>query len=285
MVKVLALVLSLASLPSGPEGPEGTEEMSVVPAGEFWMGRYRLWLIDEIGWQTEIRMDDRPMHLVELDAFAIDRTEVTNAEYARFVEATGHRPPFHWRKGDPPHDQPRLPVYNVSWEDARAYCAWAGKRLPTEAEWEKAARGGLEKKAFPWGDVFEPPAAETKETELPSEGESEEEAEVQKMAHYGYPEGPTEVARFPPNGYGLYDMVGNVWEWVEDGYELHYYSVSPHKSPEGPEKAPYRVLRGGSWADEDDRLLSVFYRNFSEPGTRVNTIGFRCARSLDADEP
>jgi sulfatase modifying factor 1 len=172
-----------------------------------------------------------------------------------------------WRKGDPPHDAPRLPVYNVSWEDARAHGAWVGKRLPTEAEWDKAARGGLEKKAFPWGDVFEPPSEEAKETAPASEGDGDDEAEVQRVAHFGYPEGPT------------------VWEWVEDGYELHDYSVSPRKNPKGPDEAPYRVIGGGSWADRDDRLLSVSYRNFNEPDTRVNTIGFRCARSLEADEP
>lgn len=269
MPVLLALVVSLASVP---------EDMAVVPAGDFWMGRYRMWLLDEIGWQTEIRMDDRPMHLVHVDAFAIDRTEVTNRDYGRFVEATGHRIPFHWRKGDPPREEPRLPVYNVSWDDARAYCAWAGRRLPTEAEWEKAARGGLEKKAFPWGDVFEPVA------EGPPVSEGEEQAsETTPMAHYGYPEGPTEVASFPANGYGLFDTVGNVWEWVADGYELHYYSVSPRRNPKGPEDAPYRVIRGGSWADRDDRLLSVFYRNFSEPATRTSTIGFRCAASLELE--
>ena len=140
------------------------EGEALVPAGDFWMGRHRLWFIDEIGWQAEVRMDDRPEHLVYLETFAIDRHEVTNEAYRRFVEETGHRAPFHWRRGQPERARPRLPVYDVSWEDARAYCEWAGKRLPTEAEWEKAARGGLEEAAYPWGDRFEPGSPRRKRT-------------------------------------------------------------------------------------------------------------------------
>ena len=251
------------------------EGEALVPAGDFWMGRHRLWFIDEIGWQAEVRMDDRPEHLVYLETFAIDRHEVTNEAYRRFVEETGHRAPFHWRRGQPERARPRLPVYNVSWEDARAYCEWAGTRLPTEAEWEKAARGGLEEAAYPWGDRFEP-GKPGKEEDVEEE-EGAEEPESIPMAHYGDPNGPTELGSFPANGFGLFDMIGSVWEGVADGYQQHYYSVSPRKEPKGPGAAPYRVIRGGSWADHDERMLAVFYRNFTDPETRASTIGFRCA--------
>ena len=170
----------------GLAGAKPPPDMALVPAGDFWMGRYRLWLIDEIGWMTRDRLDDRPLHLVYLDAFYIDRYEVTNGAYALFVSETGHRIPFHWKKGNLPADKPYLPVYNVSWHDAAAYCTWAGKRLPTEAEWEKAARGGLEKKAFAWGDDF-----------VPGSDEAEEGKEPEKMAHYGFPEGPKYASGVP----------------------------------------------------------------------------------------
>lgn len=263
MILALLLVAATATQPL---------DMALVPEGDFWMGRYRMWLIDEIGWHARDRLDDRPMHHVTLDAFYIDAFEVTNEAYARFVADTGHRKPFHWAKSDVPGNAPRLPVYNVSWDDAAAYCGWAGKRLPTEAEWEKAARGGTDNRDHPWGDDLEP----VDESAPPAE--QDEEPKTLTMAHYGYPEGPVAVGQFPPNDLGLYDVIGNVWEWVADGYELHYYSVSPRENPVGPEGAPYKVFRGGSWGDRDDRLLSVFYRNFTNPATRTNTIGFRCAR-------
>ena len=98
------------------------------------------------------------------------------------------------------------------------------------------------------------------------------------MAHHSYPEGPIDVASFPANGYGLHDVIGNVWEWVADGYDLYYYSVSPRANPSGPVDVPYKVYRGGSWGERDERLLSVFYRNFTDPTTRTATIGFRCVR-------
>ncbi len=261
MLLTLILAAAAAFLPSPPS------DMVSIPAGDFWMGRYHMWLIDEIGWQTRDRMDDRPMHLVYLDAFLIDRYEVTNGDYARFVEETRHRAPFHWRKGNVPEEKPRMPVYNVSWDDAAAYCAWARKHLPTEAEWEKAARGGYEKLSHPSSNGLDEEPAE----------DADEDAKPIRLAHYGHPKGPIDVSYYPPNGYGAYDMVGNVWEWVADGYELYYYSVSPRENPRGPKDAPYKIYRGGSWGDVDERLLSVFYRNFTDPATRTSTIGFRCA--------
>ena len=125
--------------------------MAVVPAGEYWMGRTRLWLMDEIGWQLRDRADDRPVHRVVLNAFAIDAHEVTNAEYASLAAAAKVTVPYHWGGPRPQAGKEQHPVYNVSWFDASKVCAAQGKRLPTEAEWEKAARGGVADTDYPWG--------------------------------------------------------------------------------------------------------------------------------------
>ena len=230
------------------------------------MGRTRLWLIDEIHWQTRDRVDARPVHRVTLPGFWMDEKEVTQESYREYTLSTGRPEPFHWRQGFP-EDKAQLPVYNVNWDEAREYCAFRGKRLPTEAEWEKAARGGLEGASWPWGDQYRPD---------PEEG-APEGTRVPPPARIGHPGAPAAVASFPPNGYGLYDMVGNISEWVTDGYDLGYYAVSPAVDPRGPQEAPYRIFRGASWADTDERIASVFYRNFTRPDTRIHSIGFRCA--------
>ncbi|MGE0361532.1 MAG: formylglycine-generating enzyme family protein [Vicinamibacterales bacterium] len=241
-----------------------------VPAGEFWMGRTRLYLMDEIGWQLRERADDRPVHRVTLPAFAIGAHEVTNAEYAQFIAAAPPgtaAAPFHWGGSHPPAGKARHPVYNVSWFDAVKYCASVGGRLPTEAEWERAARGGVADLDYPWGNDFV--AATTT-------------AGSGRRAHSGSSTGPVAVGSFAPNGLGLYDVSGNLWEWTADWYDLHYYSRSPVESPTGPETGRYRVIRGGSWADTETRLLTVYYRNFTAPDTAQPTIGFRCVRAAGA---
>jgi iron(II)-dependent oxidoreductase len=247
--------------------------MAPIPAGEFWMGRSYNWLLDELGMHLRVRLDDQPVHSVYLDAYWIDKYEVSNQDYARFVQATGHRKPFHWIGGKVPAGQEKFPVYNVSWDDAEAYCKFVGKRLPTEAEWERAARGGIEKAMFPWGPKLGQKGRR-------SEDESDSETTSQKKpARFGYPDGPTVIGSYAPNGFGLYDVTGNVWEWVNDWYEQNYYSVSPDRNPRGPETGMYRVIRGGGWADNDDRILALHYRNFTNPSLQSNTVGFRCARS------
>ena len=243
------------------------ENICWIPPGDFWMGRTRLWLIDEIHWQTRDRVDARPVHRVTIRGFWMDQQEVTQESYRNYILSTGQPEPFHWRQGFP-EDKAQFPVYNVSWSEASAYCAFRGKRLPTEAEWEKAARGGLEGASWPWGDEYRPD---------PEEDAPEGSPPPRPPARLAHPGSPTDIGSFPPNGYGLYDMVGNIAEWVSDGYDLGYYAVSPAVDPRGPDHAPYRIFRGGSWADTDERIASVFYRNFTRPDTRIHSIGFRCA--------
>lgn len=248
----------------------------VVPAGEFWMGRTRLWLMDEIGWQLRERLDDRPVHRVVLPAFSIDAHEVTNADYAAFAATTGSgvEPPYHWGAAVPPAGKERHPVYNVTWFDAAKYCAARGRRLPTEAEWERAARGGVEDLDYPWGNDY-----------IGSSAPPDARAAVAgpgRRAHSGSSTGPVAVGSFPPNPLGLYDVSGNLWEWTADWYDLHYYSESPVERPAGPSTGLYKVIRGGSWADAETRLGTVYYRNFTAPATAQPTIGFRCAGASDA---
>jgi formylglycine-generating enzyme required for sulfatase activity len=158
-------------------------------------------------------------------------------------------------------------VYNVNWDDAQAYCRSVGKRLPTEAEWENAARGGQDRKLYPWGDQFDNAAAA-----------GQDDGRVRKRAHTGLPNGPADVGSYPPNDLGLYDVIGNVWEWVEDWHDQTYYSISEVRNPRGPKTGVYRVIRGGGWSDTDERNITVQYRNYTDPATLAATVGFRCAK-------
>ncbi|MGD9906040.1 MAG: formylglycine-generating enzyme family protein [Vicinamibacterales bacterium] len=277
-VALLALLLGATLEGSDPfQGLARTDASSdtpwvTIPAGEFWMGRTRLYLMDEIGWQLRERADDRPVHRVTLPAFAIGVHEVTNADYAAFVASPGAgvEPPYHWGGPTPPQGKARHPVYNVTWFDAAKYCAAAGGRLPTEAEWERAARGGVADLDYPWGNEFFTTGNGQPGSGGPGSG---------RRAHSGSSTGPIAVGSFPPNQYGLHDVSGNVWEWTADWYDLHYYSRSPVAAPAGPADGRYRVIRGGSWADSETRLLTVYYRNFTAPDTAQPTVGFRCVRT------
>lgn len=214
--------------------------------------------------------DEIPRHTVYLDAFYIDKHEVTNAQYRKFVEATGHREPKYWN--EPKRNQPNQPVIGVSWHDAVAYAIWAGKRLPTEVEWEYAARGGLVGKRYPWGD------------------EALDETKVQR---YGQNVAP--VGSYAPNGYGLFDMAGSVLEWCLDEYQAGAYQSD--FQPKRPKSNPFvggdvesvvknyksveteRVWRGGTW-DSYFFYLRVTNRNAEEPAAMTFLIGFRCAKSV-----
>jgi formylglycine-generating enzyme required for sulfatase activity len=255
-------------VPSPP--PPG---MVTVPTGEFWMGRVHFFVVDAIGWFERDRMDNTPAHRVTLDAFYMDRNEVANEDYLRFADETGRSRPWQWPKGEIPGGDKTIPVYNVSWEDADAYCSWSGKRLPTEAEWEKAARGGHDRKRFSWGD--EGMGLEGYEVNDDSVA-----AKTGKRAHTNYPFGPTAVGSYPSNEYGLNDMSGNVWEWVDDWYYRNYYSISPLENPPGPETGKYKIIRGGGWSDSDDRNLMNHFRSYADPEVKSTTVGFRCAQSV-----
>ncbi|MFQ5673578.1 MAG: formylglycine-generating enzyme family protein [Nitrospinales bacterium] len=233
-----------AVAPSTPQPPPG---MAFVPAGEFIMGSNDRW------------DDESPEHIASTGAFFIDIYEVTNRDYKKFVAATGHAPPFHWPNGEIPKDKENHPVVYVNWFDATDYCAWAGKRLPTEQEWEKAARGE-EGNIYPWGNIWD----------------------VNKSNNpYKHSTGTEPVGSYPEgkSPYGLYDMSGNVWEWVNSYYRPHPGNTIPR--PEYGQQN--RVLKGGSWFD----CLSYgcglsapnFNRSFFTPEVRNNSFGFRCAKT------
>ena len=230
-----------------------------VPAGKFLMGT-----LTEGDW---IGGDEFPQHEVYLDAYWMDKTEITNAQYRICVQAGACTPPQETRSetrkkyfDDPKFDE--YPVIQVDWEQANTYCSWAGRRLPTEAEWEKAARGRLGR-LFPWvGEGY-----------------------GVHFANFGvdddFPNADTSVVGSIPGGaspYGIMDMAGNVYEWVADWYAADYYSQSPAESPAGPDHGTARVIRGGSWTSD-----WVFLRTASRlsyyPDGHSNDIGFRCAQS------
>jgi formylglycine-generating enzyme required for sulfatase activity len=243
-----------------------------VPKGEFLMGSTEEQVspfMDEC--PNCIYRNEQPQHTIYLDAFWIDKTEVTNKQYAECVNKSGCPLPLKTQSGT--HNfyynnsaYENYPVIYVSWNDAKKYCSWAGRRLPSEAEWEKAARG-VDGRIYPWGNQ-EPDCT---------------------LANYRstietYCVGDTTSVGSYPNGgsvYGALDMVGNVWEWVNDTYDPGYYSVSPKNNPIGPTETPELMtlgLRGGGWPIISVNLRTA-NRNYGEPDYSHNSVGFRCAAS------
>ena len=239
---------------------------------------------------------EAPVHVVELDAFYIDEHEVTVEEFAQFVDATKYvtdAEKFGWSAvfDINEHEWKRIdgadwqhpeginstvnvnePVSQISWHDASAFAKWAGKRLPTEAEFEYAERGGLDQKEYAWGNELMPDGkflANWWQGNFPDINTGED----------GFV-GRAPIKSFPPNGYGLYDMTGNVWEWCSDWYDDEYYSRAPKHGPRGPENGDERVIRGGSFLCAGNYCSNyrVAGRSHSTPDSAMNNLGFRCAR-------
>ncbi len=273
-----------------------------VPAGPFLLGDESAWSYPGDG--------EAPVHVAELTDFGIDQFAVSNQQFATFVDSTGWTseaerfgwsfvfggllpddfPPTRgvqaapwwrqvmgadWRHPEGPQshvdDRGDHPVVHTSWNDAAAYCAWSGTRLPTEAQWEAAARGGLEGRPFPWGDQLEPDGNHQMNVfqgEFPGGNTGAD----------GFL-GTAPVDAFEPNGYGLYNMTGNVWEWCADWLDVDYYAVADPVDPSGPDSGTFRVQRGGSYLCHTSycRRYRVSARFGSEPGSSSGNVGFRVA--------
>jgi formylglycine-generating enzyme required for sulfatase activity len=227
--------------------PQQEPRLILIPEGWFAMG-------SEDGQENE-----RPIHQVWIDSFYLAECQVTNAEYAGFLDATGENVPPLWN--DPKFNHPEQPVVAVSWYESMKYCEWLSEisgrkyRLPTEAEWERAARGGLDGKLFSWGD--DPP---------------------QSLANYAgrWKTGPEPVRNSSPNGFGLYDICQNVHEWCSDWYQPDYYAHSPQRNSQGPDTGQRRSSRGGSWRHHI-KVTRCAARSSIPPEFQYADYGFRVA--------
>ena len=246
-VFVLIAMLGLAAHPAMATAPD---DMVLVPGGEFTMG------------SPAGDADEQPAHRVLVDSFFMDKYEVTVRQYGVFLQEAGGDRPSEWKTMNKTANQNR-PVMGVDWADAARYCKWAGKRLPTEAEWEKAARG-TDGRLYPWGN--DPP------TPLHANFGKTGSNDHGSLA----PVGTLEHGKSP---YGIYDMAGNVWEWVSDWYDDAYYKNSPPQNPAGPSMGGFKVIRGGSWASGPRNLRSAD-RYWDPPSFRsLYFPGFRCAKN------
>ena len=239
---ILTIILCISA-----SAQQTDNSMVLITSGEFTMGK-----------STAAPSDWQPEHLVRISSFYMDKYEVTNKQYYEFCTAANYPLPQFWGmkefKSGP--EYPDFPVVGVSYSDAFSYAKWAGKRLPTEAEWEYASRGGLLNKNFPSGDQID-----------------------STKVNYGKKyKGILKVGSFQPNGYGLYDIAGNVWEWTSDFYSENYYSTSPSDNPKGPERGRFKVIRGGSW-HSGAMCQQNYYRNGLSPSWVDFGVGFRCVKN------
>jgi sulfatase modifying factor 1 len=247
----VALMAGAISVATAADMPSSDKDMILIPKGEFTIGSNQ--------------HSDESKHQVVLDAYLIDKYEASNTRFKEFMKASGHPAPAYW--DDPRLSKVNQPVVGVSWTDASVFCKWDGKRLPTEAELERAAQGPQGENHYPWGHALDP-----------------------KRANYGQNIGhTTSIDSYPEgvSGYGLYNMAGNVFEWVEDWYDPKYFKSSTALNPPGPDngynfanQGPVRVLRGGSWlAPETSLHTSHRFWNHPDNNSYGIGLGFRCAKS------
>jgi len=294
---------SISGIKSNVSALKDTSEMVFIPGGTFLMGTS-----DKEGFSTD---GEGPVHPVTVSEFYMDRYAVSNLKFSSFVSETGYiteaeqygwsyvfhlfvspsvaanvtrtpvRTPWwyvvegaDWRHPEGPDSsiegREKHPVVHMTWNDANAYCKWVGKRLPTEAEWEYAARGGLEQKRYPWGDELKPNGehhCNIWQGKFP----------IKDHASDGY-SGTAPVHSYAPNGYGLYNMAGNVWEWCADWFNPNYYSYGEYNNPKGPSTGAERVMRGGSYLCHKSycNRYRVAARNKNTPDSSSGNIGFRC---------
>lgn len=251
-----------ASFAENAKDTSGTENMAFIEGGIYEMGsRKSLKELDPADLMNTDRHalgPENPAHHVEVDAFHMDIYEVTNAEYGKYLAVEEKKKPRFF--ADPNFNGPNQPVVGVSWKEAVQYCAWKGKRLPTEAEWEKASRGKRHIH-YPWGN------------EPPDSKKANFNEEVKKTS----PVGSYEAGK---SDYGVYDLSGNVSEWTHDWHLPEYYLFSPKKNPQGFERGQYKVIRGGNWRN-DAFNVNMTYRNATVPSMKNNSVGFRCVKSAE----
>ena len=257
---------------SKPALPNRKENLKLIPQGAFIMGTdIEAFYGTALANSQHAKLDEAPMHVRFLEAYLIEQYLVTNAEYAAFVQETNHPPPPHWKNGDFAPEDAKLPVVHVSWHDSNAYAQWAGKRLPTEAEWEKACRGP-DGRIYPWGNVFVPDASES--TETPAET-------LQILTASLTPVGVRPATVSP---YGVGDAAGNVWEWTADWYQP-YSDLNPFKREVGDKQ---KSLRGGSWLEVRDGTAERYFRCANRlhapPDYAAGNIGFRCVSEVPPEQ-
>ena len=251
----------------------------LIPPGAFIMGTdIEPFYGTALERSKHAKLDESPIHAVNLAPYYIDRYPVTNAEYERFTQSTEHPPPAHWNDARLRHGEANLPVVGVNWHDATAYAQWAGKRLPIEAEWEKAARG-IDGRIYPWGDDFET-SNFADETNSVKENTNNS-LITQLLTDHLTPVGSRPRVSSP---YGADDMAGNVWEWTADWYRPY----NENRRRERGYGAKQKVLRGGSWLEVRDRTAEQYFRcanRLHAPQDYVaNNIGFRCAQGASPKE-
>ncbi len=232
--------------------------MVLVPGGAYEMGDLKslseVNVLDLLNPDRHALGPENPAHKVFIDAFFIDIYEVSNESFAEYIKAKNRKAPAFWNNSD--FNQPNQPVVGIPWKEAQAFCKWKNKRLPTEAEWEKAAKG-QQPNDYPWGNSDPTPD------------------KLNFDNHVGKTM-PVDSYEAGKSGLGVYNLSGNVAEWVFDWHGPEYYLFSPEKNPQGPASGQYKVIRGGNWRNKKDDV-KITFRNGTTPKLKSKTVGFRCA--------